>query len=246
MKTIVIGNQKGGVGKSVIAINIAYYFKEIGYNVIFIDLDPQGDSGKIIEKDFQNFHAADLFRTKISFSNTLDDLFFKATPELSNYLVGVDLQTFKDNFKFLAEYSKSKKTICIVDTGPTASDLQIAPFTIADYILCPIELDEYSIEAIATVTNTINNTKKIHNPKLTFLGIIPNRVHGTSPSQKAMLKTLQTSYSHLLLDEKLLLTESEVVRTAKTNRMPVWKVKTRAKSKKEFFDFVQVVASKIS
>ncbi|MFX5245369.1 ParA family protein, partial [Acinetobacter baumannii] len=63
----------------------------------------------------------------------------------------------------------------------------------ADYVLAPIELENYSLDGITKMLQTIVGIKQKFNPGLHFLGMLPNRVKGTSPRQKEALASLLSS-----------------------------------------------------
>lgn len=246
MKIIVVANQKGGVGKSIVSIHLAFFFKELGFNVNVIDLDPQGNTSSILSNDFQNFKASELFTEKLC-DLKHNDRIFVGDIGLSNCQDNIDISLFKNNINHLASLKNNdQKTICIIDTAPTASTIQIAPLVVADFVVSPIEIDEFSFSGIKNISSTINNVKKQYNPKLNFLGIIPNRVHGNSPRQKQLLEQLQTNYGHLLLSKEIALGERQAVRDAIGNRQPVWKLKSRSKAKKEFLSMVEFVANRVN
>ncbi|RCT89703.1 ParA family protein [Acinetobacter baumannii] len=246
MKIIVVANQKGGVGKSIISIHLAYFFKELGYVVNVVDLDPQGNTSSILSNEFQNFKASELFTQEIGTLNQ-NDRIFVGDIGLSNCQDNIDISLFRKNMSQLASLpTENQKTICIIDTAPTASTIQIAPLVVADFVVSPIEIDEFSFSGIKNISSTINNVKNQYNPKLNFLGIIPNRVHGTSPRQKQLLAQLQANYGHLLLSKEISLGERQAVRDAIGKRQPVWKLKSKSKAKNEFLDMVKLVAEKVN
>lgn len=248
MKVLVVANHKGGVGKTIISIHLAYFFLEKGYDVKFIDLDPQGDSSCILSEDKRFeciLNSSDLFNiTDSNFKN--GSVLFKGNTELAKFQ-NVNSNIFKENILNLAQQKNNSKSICIIDTAPTASEIQITPLIPADFVISPIELDEFSFRGISTIVNTISNVRKTYNSKLNFLGIIPNRVHGTSPRQIKLLKELQEKYSHLLVSSDCSIGERQAVKDAISNRQPVWKLKgSRSKAKAELLEFATLVYNKVT
>lgn len=242
MKIITIANQKGGVGKSALSLHIAFYLHELGKKVVFIDLDPQGNSSSVLGKtDFQAVaSASSLFQDNFSLDTPLPDaVLLKGDASLVNNL---DIKLFVQNMNQLIK-SIDDETICIVDTAPTASALQIAPLIVSDCVVSPIELESFSIAGIASILNTLNNIKEQYNPRLNFLGIVPNRVKGVSHRQLTLLEQLRTSYSQYLLDPDFKINERQAIPEALDQGIPVWRLgKTSAR---EVGKEMKAVVSKI-
>lgn len=231
MKTIAISNQKGGIGKSTIAVHLAFYLREKGHTVLFIDLDPQANASKTIllageRMTSLSLKASDLFKAE---AITLD---FK---EPSLQLIEADpamADIERANTEVLANFKKNIKDIngqwdyCIIDTPPTLGIRMSAALMTASFVLSPIELEEYSIDGITKMLQTIFGIRQKWNNNLVFLGMLANRFNPRSLAQKHTLKTLLEKHSNLLIPAHIGIRSS--IPEALSKGIPVWELKKTA------------------
>lgn len=229
MKTIVVANQKGGTGKSTLAVHLGIYladFLEKNYKVAFINCETQSNSSNTLKK-------------KYSVGNVRANAFF--SKELFPVEVGEESITVYEGGSFLADVERNqggyfKQHIarlsevfdyCVIDVPPTASVLQIAPLSAADYVISPIEMEDYSMQGVTDMIKTVIGVRKQYNPNMQFLGMLPNRLKGTSPRQKAALVDLLTRYPQFCFaaSEGAKVGERQSIPEALSEGLPVWKLK---------------------
>jgi len=236
MNILAVVNQKGGTGKTSLAIHLAYFLLERQKKVIFIDCDPSGDAtstllqgditlkGQVIPvDDIEALTASDLFEPGYRMTSVGEALTVFAGTKL---LIDIDkscIEHFADNISFVNE-SFGDDVICIIDGGPTAGVLQFATLVVANHMVVPIELDRYSLNATDGVAATIDNIHE-YNPGLEFIGVIPNRVNRVSPKQIELLQQLQVNHPDTLLGEDLYVSQRQAVRDALDNNQPVWSLR---------------------
>ena len=109
------------------------------------------------------------------------------------------MSTFKDHLTALA----SQFDHCVIDTPPTLGLRMSAALIVANHVLSPIELEEYSIDGITKMLQTIFGVKSKWNPDLNFLGMLPNRFNSRSEDQKKTLMNLVENYAHLLIRARI-------------------------------------------
>jgi len=226
MKTIVVANQKGGTGKSTVACHVAFFFQERGKRVLFLDCDPQANSSATMKASGATvatvkataFYNAAPFDIEAGDGITLVEA-DRALADVERSQGGAfrpQLVRFADRFD-----------VCIIDTAPSANVLQVAPLTAADFVISPVEMENYSIQGATTMIQTILGVKKLYNPTLEFLGMLPNRLKGTSPRQKAALADLLTQYPQFVFEAKhgAKIGERQAIPEALAGGQPVWALK---------------------
>lgn len=207
MKTLVLANQKGGVGKSAIACQEAYYLVQQGKRVLFMDFDHQKNSTNPIIKSGKaavaSFSASKLLAgeaTDLPKSNFVlisgDDVLssLERQPEHHNSYVNAlaaFLEKHADDFD-----------VCVIDTNPNPDIRYAAALITGDYVLSPIQLNQEAIDGIGALLNHprygFRKIKAKINTKLELIGILPNVVEST-PFQKANFKQLVEHYASLLI-----------------------------------------------
>ena len=248
MKTLYIGVQKGGVGKSTNACQLALYARNLGYRVLVIDFDDQGNTTKFFKR---NGEAVPLAKTvtEIMFQTTdiidinVGDSGFnilEADGQFNNILVEqarVKIQhegelTEKSSIahqhfaNFLASVD-AHYDLCIID-GPPSLDIRVTiALTLADAVLSPIQLSQESIEGMSATLygqRGVLNIKTVFNAKLNFLGFLPNMVEATDKHREALSELSERIGEHFLTDNEgriLLMPLRQSIRECQKEGIPI-------------------------
>lgn len=180
-KIVAIANQKGGVGKTTIAINLGACLALMEYKVLIIDADPQANttSGTGIEKEQIRHTIYDCFINEIP---AADAIVQSPTPNLSVLpsdinLVGAELELvsrFKREYimkDFLAPV-RDQFDFIFIDCLPSLGIITVNSLTAADSVIIPVQAEIFSLEGLGKLKNTINLVKKQLNPELAIEGIV--------------------------------------------------------------------------
>ena len=208
MKTLVLANQKGGVGKSAVGTLLSHYLVQKGRRVLAIDLDHQGNFSKPLRLSRRARVAA------VSSDELLTASPHGVIPEESFVLVQSDRglsqlermrehhTPFARNFRALLKTVDDRFDICVIDTNPNPDIRLIAALVSADFVLSPIQLNQEAMDGVDGLLNHdrvgIRKIKAILNPKLELLGLLPTLVEPT-PFQKANFRQLIERYMSLLI-----------------------------------------------
>jgi len=207
MKTLVLANQKGGVGKSAIATQLAHYLNRQGRSVVVVDLDHQQNTSRALLNTSGVTVAA--FTASCLFENPQPaDL-----PAATFVLIGGDdrlsaLERQPDQHNSFASRFRSSLQawnhfdICIVDTNPNPDIRYASALIAAQYVVAPIQLNQEAIAGISALLGHprygLARIQATLNAHLVFLGILPNMVEAT-PFQKANLQQLISKFGNRLL-----------------------------------------------
>ena len=181
-RIISIVNQKGGVGKTTTAINLAAYLSNFGYKVLLIDIDPQGNASSGLGFDYKNINQGvyevlvlePILFSQVVRNTNLDRLHLApATPDLAGAavdLVESDRREYKllDNLEEIRDYYD----FIIIDSPPSLGLLTINGLVASDDVLIPVQCEYYALEGLGQLLHTINLVKENLRPQLNILGSI--------------------------------------------------------------------------
>jgi chromosome partitioning protein len=181
-KVISITNQKGGVGKTTTAVNLAFYLAKNGKSTLLIDFDPQGNatSGLGVDKQKIEKTMSDVVTGTIGLNEAILPTAYKnfflapSTPFLAN--TEVQLAQAEHRFSRLKnsiETSSNKFDVIIIDCPPSLSLLTVNGLVAADCVLLPVQAEFYALEGLGQLLETMKLIRKAMNPTLELLGVLP-------------------------------------------------------------------------
>jgi chromosome partitioning protein len=219
MKTLVLANQKGGVGKSAVATLLTHYLAQQGQRVLAVDLDHQGNFSKPIRLSGRADVLGVSADTLLSEPAEISVAALRASPALhrvvivpsSSGLMTLERQRelhndFGTNLRnFLRGVSADAQLgfdVCVIDTNPNPDIRLIAALASGDFVLSPIQLNQEALDGVAALLNHqrvgLRKIKVVLNPTLNFIGLLPTLVEAT-PFQKANYLGLIARYQLLMI-----------------------------------------------
>ena len=200
MKTIVIHNQKGGVGKTVISGNIAYLMSK-NKRVILLDSDPQANLSNWISKSEIKDDLGDVLngkcsidKTLISLRKNLDILPLLALGSTYQEFVEVKLQSEVFVFSDLKEeLKKLKYDFLIIDTPPQGGLLLESILSIADEVILILNGDMFSIDGLEILNHFLSEVKRKRRANFKSNKIVYNRFNKSIALHNGYLEALNAS-----------------------------------------------------
>lgn len=183
-KIIAVANQKGGVGKTTTAINLSAALVDDGYNVLIVDLDPQGNAstGLGLHMKDRNVTTYDLLLEDadlddVIHTTSVDGLWIApATTDLSSAdieLVSNEKRSFllHDALRQPA-IDKYELDFILIDCPPSLSLLTVNGMVAADSVLVPLQSEFYALEGLSQLMLTIREVRQSANPTLRIEGVV--------------------------------------------------------------------------
>ena len=213
MKTICIFNQKGGVGKTTTNINVCSYLATLGYKVLAIDIDPQGNttSGvgidkRKVDKSMYDVLAGSVFITDILVQSQLVENLYVAPANMD--LAGAEIEVMgKEKREFILknqlEKVKDKFDFVFIDCPPSLGMLTINALVASESVLIPIQAEYYALEGVGQLINTVNLVKKSLNPNLEIEGVIMTMYDGRTNLSNEVYKEVKSYFNDKLYESTI-------------------------------------------
>ncbi|GLR11365.1 ParA family protein [Chitinimonas viridis] len=252
----VIFNQKGGVGKSTIAVNLAAIAAHQGRKTLLIDIDPQCNSSRYLLGDAAKEISptlAEYFEQTLNFSlfSKPASAFVHATPFENLFLIPShpeigELQSKLESrhkiYKLrdtLNELAKEYDEI-ILDTPPAYNFFTQSALIAAEGCLIPFDCDDFSRQALYTLMNNVGEIRADHNPALIVEGIVVNQFQPRASLPQRLVNELKEE-GLPVLDSKL--SSSVKIRESHDRGLPMIHLDARHKLSQEFLALFQELQS---
>ena len=184
LRIITVANQKGGVGKTTTAINLATALAAIGERVLIIDLDPQGNAstGLGIDRKDRSVSSYDVLTGELEIEQAAMET---AVPGLSIIpstldLLGIEMEIasapdrvlkLRNALRASAERAAGYSYV-LIDCPPSLNLLTLNSMAAADSVLVPLQCEFFALEGLSQLLETVDQVRRSINPELTIQGIV--------------------------------------------------------------------------
>ena len=221
-KILAIINQKGGVGKSTTAINLAAALGELGKQVLVVDLDPQGNttSGfgiekRQIEKCIYNVLLEDVDIKEVIIPDVYEGVdLVPATINLAGAGVELVSEIARENrLKDAVGSLRGNYDYIFIDCPPSLELLTVNALVAADKLLVPIQCEFYALEGVAKLLDSMKRVKNRLNPGLDIFGIVLTMYDGRTTLARQVAAEVRNHFGDKVF-------ESVIPRTVKLSEAP--------------------------
>ena len=251
-KIIAFANQKGGVGKTTSAVNIAASLGVLGYKVLVLDLDPQGNatSGVGVMKKALKMTTFDLLTTDASVADVaiqtkydnLDVIPTHTTLARAEYELG-DKEGGEYVLKNKLEAAKAKYDYVIIDCPPSLGMLTVNAMTASDGVVIPMQCEFFALEGLSQLMFTISRIKQHYNKTLNVTGILITMHNNRLILSMQVINELRKHYADKLFETTI--SRNVKISEAPGFGAPVYYHEKRSKGATEYMNVAKELAERI-
>jgi len=214
-RILTLANQKGGVGKTTTAINLATALAAIGERVLIVDLDPQGNAstGLGIDRASREISSYDLLmaEARISEAAIMTSVPNVAIVPSTLDLLGVELQIaqhadrafrIRDAFRQLGSFLIEGRPVSyvLIDCPPSLNLLTLNALVAADAVLVPMQCEFFALEGLSQLLQTIEQIRSTLNPRLSIQGVVMTMYDKRNNLSDQVLADVRSEMGNLVYD----------------------------------------------
>lgn len=208
MKVFAVANQKGGVGKTSIAVNLAATLAHYGQRVLLIDLDPQGNAttGSGVDKGSlgKTLYGVLLGEYPVAEARVSTESKYDVLPA-NRELAGAEVELIEiDHREFrlrdaLASVSTDYE-FAIIDCPPALNMLTVNALTAADAVIIPMQCEYYALEGLSDLVGTLRKIKANLNPKIEIEALVRTMFDPRSALTNQVSEELKSHFGEKVFD----------------------------------------------
>ncbi|WP_411276979.1 ParA family protein [Gaiella sp.] len=208
-RVIALANQKGGVAKTTTTLNLGVAFKEMGYRVLLVDLDPQGNltMSQGLNPDTIETSMFDVLVRKIPISDVIE------RREVDLAVASIDLAGAELALAALIGRERSlekallevrdRYDFILIDTPPSLGLLTINAFVAATGVIVPVQCEYLALRGLVQLENTLAMVRENLNPRVGVEGIVPTMYDGRTLHAREAVEILEENFGDLVFKTRI-------------------------------------------
>lgn len=244
MKVISVANRKGGVGKTTVALNIAYELSKKGFRVLTIDLDEQCDLTKVLLEKVDDSGISQIIEKQIGIEDTIYTV-YDQLDMISGSKDVVHISSTSENMsiKDALDLVKEEYDYVLIDHPPNLNEASLQGLLASDNVLIVTDVEAFGMVNLSDLVDDLLAISSELNPNLKILGIVANKVDLRRNLTKKKLKELEDTLGDDLFETYI--SNDTSIPTSHDSKVPVREIPWRSRVVNQFVEVTNELLKRV-